>query len=326
MSPLFIIIVVVFIVDPYYLFTDQDKYDEAKFQIGYSFDQGRRYKIFTYCNKPTDKIILGASEINIINEHNIPEDGWHSLSYGGAPLQESLQMYWEVQKINPIKKVLIAPEFIKYYNAISTSNGDSYYANYSWDSSQSARTFEIYDNKFDYFIDKYTLKSTWQFIIHLFGKNSNRSKPQVDKFSFWKSQLDYAHKQYENNVVIPEKIDEIKGLFSSIKENSEKKGIEIMIVIPIQHIDLLRVEFQDGVFDIYKDYISFLAETFDGIYYLSYQDLISDKDNLFSDPFHCLDNECYLNALFGDSKINPLTADTTDVFLNNVRLKLFYNE
>lgn len=316
--PLIILIIIIFVVDPYYLFSYNKSFDQDKFDIGYSYDQGRRYKIFTYWNNPTDNIILGASEINIINERNIPEDGWHSLSYGGAALQESLGMYWEAKKIHPLKKVIIAPEFIKYFNAISTSKEDPYYANFSWDSSQSLKALEIYNNKLDYFIDKYTLLSTWQYILTKMKFGTDRSKPQMSKSEFWKSQMDYAHQQYGGNVVLPEKKDEVLSLFREIKTDAEDNGTAIILVIPIQHVELLRAEFQNGIFDIYVDYILNLTEIFGSVYYLAYYKDISEDEESFSDPFHCTKAECYLNSLFLHP-IKPLLQEDVKDSLNIIR-------
>lgn len=296
--PLFAIIGAVGIVDPYYLFHSERKFDQNKYDIGYSFDQGRRYKIFTYMHHPRENIILGASEINLVNERNIPEDGWHSLSYGGAPLQESLRMFWEIANLYSLKKVLIAPEFIKYYNATSSGNGDPYYANFSWETSQSAEAFSIYHTPLDYFIDKYTIKSTWQCITGSLG----RGKPEGDKTAFWKHQMDYAKKIYLGNEIIPEKQSEIKNSFIRIKGYCDVHGISVNIVIPIQHKELLALEFSEEVYPVYQDYIQFLVETFGSIEYMAYVEGLSTDEAQFSDPFHYITEKPYLTELFGAEK------------------------
>lgn len=315
----------VYLVDPYYLFHKDRAFNEQKYGIGYSFDQGRRYKIFTYWNNPTDKIILGASEINIINERNIPEEGWHSLSYGGAPLQESLRMYWEVSKEHQLKKVIIAPEFIKYYNAIASANGDSYYANFDWETSQSANAIEIFDNKIDYFIDKYTLKSTWYYLADQLRTQSTRNKPTSTKDDFWKHQIKYAQDSY-NGIVIREKKIAITTFFSEIKKDAESKGIDIIIVIPIQHVDLLREEFREGVYEVYEDYLMTLTRLFDGIFYLAYVDGVSNTYEAFSDPFHCISEKTYIDSLFCTNKMHKLMAEEVSDYLNGIRNKLYNND
>lgn len=325
LSPLFVIVIVVYLVDPYYLFRSNESYNDHKYEIGYSFDQGRRYKIFTYWNNPTDKIILGASEINIINERNIPDEGWHSLSYGGAPLQESLRMYWEVCKTHKLTKVLIAPEFIKYYNAISSANGDPYYTNFSWETSQSAKALDIYDNKLDYFIDKYTLKSTWYYLVDRFCTQTTRNKPSGTKDDFWNHQIKYARGVYGENIIFPERKQEILSLFRSIKEDAKSKGVEVMIVIPIQHIDLLKEEYKKDVYNVYIEYLSSLVEIFDGIYYLAYTEGVSDNIDYFSDPFHCTIVEPYIEVLFGE-KQRFFTKETILPELEIIRTKLYQYE
>jgi len=324
--PLLLVVLAVYIVDPYYLFTNEEPYNEVKFNIGYSFDQGRRYKIFTYWNEPTDKIILGASEINVITEHNIPEEGWHSLSFGGAPLQESLHLYWDVSREHKLSKVIIAPEFIKYYNAISSGDGDPYYANFTYATSQSATSFKIYNNKLDYFIDKYTLKTTWQYLLFKVSGNSLQSIPKKNKAEFWRSQLDYAHEIYEGNVVIKSKIPEIVSLFELIKKDADINGTKVIIVIPVQHLDLLKTEFQEGVYDTYKEYIRMLVKTFGEVHYFAYTEGVSEDAEAFSDPFHYLSANIYIDNIFGEGDRNILTLDNVEIKLNQIKQRLYPNE
>lgn len=325
--PLFIVIATIYIIDPYYLFSSKEKYDKAKVDLGYSFDQGRRYKIFTYWNEPTDKIILGASEINLITEHNIPEDGWHSMSYGGAPLQESLRMYWEVSKNHCLSKVIIAPEFIKYFNAISSGNGDPYYANFSWNTSQSKKALDIYYNKLDYFIDKYTLKSTWGYLSSLFSNVGVKSVPKSTKEAFWKSQMNYAHEVYDSNTIFTDKISEIMNLFRSIKNDADNNKTEIIIVLPVQHVDLLKTEFQPRVYNIYKEYIKSLTEIFGKVYYFAYTSGISEDDTMFSDPFHYLSPDLYLDNIFHrDESSFILTYNTVEEKLDSIKNIMNHNE
>lgn len=326
LSPLLIVLASVYFVDPYYLFHREATFNEQKYEIGYSFDQGRRYKIFTFMNNPTDKIILGASEINIINERNIPEQGWHSLSYGGAPLQESLRMYWEISKNYKLTKVMIAPEFIKYYNAISSTNGDPYYANFNWKTSQSAKALEIYDNKLDYFIDKYTLKSTWSYLNSTLFSQAIQGKPKESKKDFWRHQIGYAKKIYSGNTSFDEKRTELLSQFRRIKEDADRKGIDIMIVIPIQHVELIKEELSDNVYEIYKDYIYSLSDIFGRVYYLAYLDDISDNAELFSDPFHCTEDKPYLDNLFGSDKMVSLEKDSVYKYLDTLKDKISRNE
>lgn len=325
LTPLFLVIGVVAIVDPYYLFHNDTPFNEQKYEIGYSFDQGRRYKIFTYWNAPTEKIILGASEINILNERNIPEDGWHSLSYGGAPLQESLRMYWEVSKDYHLSKVIIAPEFIKYYNAISSANGDPYYANFTWETSQSAKALEIYGNKLDYFIDKYTIESTWKYLVSNLSTQGTRGKPLSSKEEFWQHQLEYARTVYGENIIFEDKTKEIFKQFKDIKNDADKNGTQIMIVIPIQHIELLKEEFQNDIFDVYKEYMLNLADIFGGIFYFGYTTGVSDNRESFSDPFHCTIVEPYIEVLFGE-KQRFFTKETILPELEIIRTKLYQYE
>jgi hypothetical protein len=182
--PLIIIISLIVLTDPYYLFHKNRPFNQDKFDIGYSYDQGRRYKLFTFLNNPTDKIILGASEINPINERNIPEVGWHSLSFGGVQLEESLDLFWEISKNNSLKTVMIAPEFIKF--CIAVADEDMQY--YNWSQTESKRTIDLFDSPLDIFVDKYTIQSTYYYLLNKLGRENTRSKPTKSKEAFWEEQ------------------------------------------------------------------------------------------------------------------------------------------
>ncbi len=297
--PLIVICMSVWLIDPYYLFWENREFCQLKYNIGYSYDQGRRYKLFTYKNAPTNKIVLGASEINNLNEHVIPDKEWHSLSFGGAPLQESINLYWEIVKNYPIKEVILAPEFIKYYLAISKTE-EQYYSSFDWRTSQSEAALEIYDNKLDYFIDKYTLEATWSFVKACFNIENKRGIPN-NKEWFWKHQIDYAKKTFacdvENDLVTS-----MKESFKAIKEYSDKKGIVIKIVIPIQHIDLIALEYAEPTRQTYYDYLSTLVEIFGTVYYFDYPSNISVNKEKFSDPFHYLESDIYIQSFWGKEK------------------------
>lgn len=321
LSPLMLALGTIAFIDPYYLFHPNRGFNQEKYDVGYSFDQGRRYKIFKYLQHPSECIILGASEINLINELNIPEKGWHSLSYGGAPLQESLRMFWVASEKHSLKKVLIAPEFIKYFNAISSGNGDPYYANFNWEASQSVEALDIFKNKLKYFVDKYTLKSTWQCIVGSMG----RGKPQGDKNEFWKHQMEYARKIYMGNEVIASKQEEIKNLFIEIHDYCIERNIEVIIVLPIQHTELLRLEYSDKIFPIYKDYIQFLTDTFGQIEYMAFTKDLSNNAELFSDPFHFTSSEPYIEELFG-TKNNHVISDSTINQIDEIQRLLLRDE
>lgn len=313
--PLLAIIIAIWLVDPYNLFRNDEKFNEEKFRIGYGFDQGRRYKIFTYLNNPTDKIILGASEINVINEQNIPEKGWHSLSYGGAPLYESLQMYWEISKRHHLSKVIIAPEFIKYCLTISSSYGHDYYSNFNWINSQSAKAFEIYNKKQLYFTDKYSIKATYANLCNYIGMNSNRGVPDMSKSEFWKEQIDYALETYSEDFSLSSKKKDLRRNLEEIKKDAMKKNTELIIVIPVQHIDLLKLEYRNETFQTYQEYIQTLVDVFGKVHYLAYIKGVSDEVNQFFDPFHYQSADLYIDKIYrGDSHL-VITKSNVDSLL-----------
>lgn len=324
LMPLMLVSLLVVAVDPYNLFSTI--YSEEKYNIGYGYDQGRRYKIFSYLNNPKDNVILGASEINVLNERNIPEEGWQSLSYGGAPLYESLEMYWVISKKHKLAKVIIAPEFIKYCLSISMDYGNDSFSNFKWKSSQSFQALEIYSKKYLYFTDKYTLKSMVNVLSNELGFKYSRGIPDTSKEEFWQEQLDYAYKVYAEDFALSTKKDDVKIKFQEIKKDADQHHTKILIILPIQHVDLLKIEFAGSVFDTYEEYINMLVEVFGEVHYLAYVENLSEKEECFHDPFHFNSSDLYIDVLFKKRQhlvINEVNAKES---LDSLRIKINSNE
>lgn len=290
---IFVFLIVVYI-DPYYLYHRDREFSKTKYDIGYSFDQGRRYKIFSFLNSPKPNIILGASEINVIHERNIPEDGWHSLSFGGANLEESIDLFWKIVEDNKIERLLFAPEFIKFYNACL---GEFY----AWNSSQSARAYDLYNNKLEYLVDKNVIRSSYYCILNDWGIENKRGKPQLTKKEFWKHQLEYGREQYSKKIFS----DNLERIYSRLKEigtHCKANDIKVIIVLPIQHVDLISLEYSTDIYPIYRDYLFNLINIFGSIYYFDYPNPNSMNDEKFSDPFHYISADVYLESLWGTNE------------------------
>ena len=299
--PLIIVVSLILLVDPYNLWHTGAKYDIDKYKIGYAYDHGHRYKIFSFLNNPKEKIILGASEINVIDEHNIPEDGWQSLSFGGAQLEETIDLFWYVANNYKLSNVILAPEFIKYYNAIIGSD-ISYY---NWNTTQSYNAIDLFYNKTEAMLDKYTILSTCDHLANYLFNTKSKSSPDMTKEAFWKHQMDYAMTQFAYSVDANKKQALLSSL-DSIAIYAKNQGIKMTIVLPIQHTDLILLEYSDTIYPIYRDYLSHLIKIFGRVYYFDYPNNVSSNPDKFSDPFHYIDSDLYLNTLWGDSKISEL--------------------
>lgn len=299
--PLLVIFLSVFIIDPYYLYHKDRPFRQDLYDIDYSFDQGRRYKIITYLNHPDPYIILGASEINLIHERNIPESGWHSLSFGGAPLQETLDLFWFITESYEIKRIIFAPEFIKFYN-------DCLGEFYSWNTSQSCKAIELFENKLDYLCDKNVIRSSFYAITSRFGISNNKNKPQMTKREFWEQQLSYGESQFSqkvSDISFHKTIGKIKKMADYCQEHK----IEVIVVIPAQHNDLIRVEYADS-YPVYREYLSHLVDLFGKVYFFDYPNQMTENAELFSDPFHFTVDTLYIETLWKDNKTNCIILES----------------
>lgn len=302
MTPLLFIFLAVFIIDPYYLFHKNRPFDQGLYDIDYSFDQGRRYKIITYLNNPDPFIILGASEINLIHERNIPETGWHSLSFGGAPLQETLDLFWFLTESHEISKIIFAPEFIKFYNACI---GEFY----SWNTSQSCKAIDLFENKLDYLCDKYVIRSSFYVMTSHFGVMNDKNKPQMTKEEFWGQQLSYGESQFSQTVSgfsFHNTLNKIQEMADYCQEHN----IEVSVVIPAQHDDLIKVEYGEVAYPVYREYLSNLVNMFGKVYFFDYPNQMTENAELFSDPFHFTVDSLYLEALWKDNRTNCIILES----------------
>lgn len=314
--PLVVVLLIVLYIDPYYLYHKNRKYNQIKYDIGYSFDQGHRYKIFTFLNSPSSNIILGASEINVIHERNIPEDGWHSLSFGGARLEESIDLFWKIVDEYEIKHLLFAPEFIKFYNACL---GEFYL----WNSSQSAKAYSMYKDKLEYLIDKEVIQSTYYYILYNYGIESKRGKPKTTKNEFWKHQLEYGKEQYLKKVVSGN-MDYIYSRLQEMGDYCKTHNIRTTIVLPIQHVDLISLEYADEIYPIYRNYLSKLVDIFGEVYNFDYPCINSSDSTNFSDPFHYTNADIYIESLWGDERKNYLLLNSRESLMKVDSLKKNY--
>lgn len=306
-TPFILCVIAIAILDPYYLFHPNRPFNQTKYDIGYSYDQGHRYKIFRYLNNPQPNIILGASEINVISERNIPEEGWQSLSFGGAELEESIDLFWYLANEHQLKRVLLAPEFIKFYNAIIASDIDRY----SWTGTRAAQTINLFDNKLESFVDKYTIQSTYYYLLHQVGVEKTRNKPTGGKEDFWAEQLQYGKQQY-SRPFDEGKRNSMYSFLSKVGEYCQQNSIEVIVVLPIQHTDLISLEYSPEVYPIYRDYLAHLISSFGKVYYFDYPNKISKDSESFSDPFHYLYPELYLDAIWGDDTSHVTILNSWD--------------
>ena len=176
-----------------------------------------------------------------------------------------------------------------------------------------------------YFTDEYSIKSTWAYILSLFDIEVSRGKPKESKKEFWTVQLDYAKKVYSEDVYNSKRKDEIRKLFEDIKKDA-KNDTEIIIVIPIQHIDLLKLEYGDTVYKTYVDYMQMLTDIFGTVHYLAYTDDVSWDNSAFDDPFHCNNESVYIENLFNSGSHIILNCNNVINQLESIKLKIKEHE
>lgn len=300
--PLLVIFMTVFLVDPYNLYHKGRPFSQEKYDIGYSLDQGRRYKIITYLNHPDPYIILGASEINLIHERNIPEAGWHSLSFGGAPLQETLDLFWLIAESYEIKKIIFAPEFIKFYNACL---GEFY----SWNTSQSCKAIELYNNKLDYLWDKNVIRSSFYGLTSQIGLVNDKNKPQMTKEEFWGHQLSYGESQF-SQTVSEGAFQKVMSRIQEMADYCQQHNIEVSVVIPAQHDDLIKVEYGEVSYPVYREYLSHLVDLFGKVFFFDYPNRLTNNAELFSDPFHFTVDSLYIDTLWRGNETDCLIFES----------------
>jgi len=320
LSPLTLLIIGEYIIDPYYLFHDSGNCSKELYEIGYSYDQGRRYKTFRYLKKEnnTDKIIMGSSQINVLTEDIIPEKGWMSLSFGGVHLKETLDMFMNLVDKERVNKVLLAPEFVSYCAAVSDEND-----NYRWSTSSIYQVEDEFNDKASYFIDKCVFQASFSYLVSLLGGDNSRGVPQTSKDEFWKEQLDYCNKMFTASVVEIQR-KQVTDMFTDFKREADRNGINVIVVIPAQHLDIIKMEYSEGIFSQYASYLEFLVNTFNNVYYFDYPNSVTNNKDFFGDPMHCNNAQIYISSLWPQNDTDEyegikLTKDNICEILETVR-------
>ena len=99
---------------------------------------------------------------------------------------------------------------------------------------------------------------------------------------------------------------------SKIGDYCKKESIDIMVVLPIQHTDLISLEYSPEVYPVYRDYLAHLISSFGRVYYFDYPNQVSGDSESFSDPFHYLYPELYLDAIWGEDTGNVIILNSWD--------------
>ena len=146
----------------------------------------------------------------------------------------------------------------------------------------------------------------------------------MSKEQFWSEQLLYALNTYENNIIDKKMQLLILNRFKEIKNIADEYEVEIKIVIPIQHVELVNIEYTDRVYPYYLDYLKKLVDIFGEIYYFDYPNEKSLDYNLFSDPFHYTDSDIYINTLWQDdySFCLKLNENNIDKHIEDIRIQI----
>jgi hypothetical protein len=134
-----------------------------------------------------------------------------------------------------------------------------------------------------YILSKYTMKSAYYLSLSwLQGHDVQLNKPNGNRESFWKYQLDFTLANRVRNYLFPENFsDSLRAVVAVCNS----KGIELHLFIPPTHVDLVEKIHQLGLGEQYARFKQELPRVAPTIDFDVPTALTSDSSN-FHDPFH----------------------------------------
>lgn len=273
-SPLIILSVVLYGVDPYSIFRQENnnKLRELKKQISYRINYPL-YKITQYYYNPTDIIVLGDSRAGNLNKSDfdsIANENITNLAYASSSINEITETFWLANSIHKLKKVYIGINFNQY---------NVYHRN-----DRVKEAIILRNSKLSYLYSRYCIKSSF-YILHnlITNRNIEIEKPPFTKEEFWEYQLKetapLSYKKYKHPSTY-------YNALHAISEYCLTNNIKLVVFISPTHIDL---QSKIKEFGREKEYIQFLNDLSSldcDVFDFNFENSMTKSKQNFGDPYH----------------------------------------
>lgn len=261
-------------IDPYNIIRKEQNIEllKLKQQIAYKINYPL-YGLQKFENNPTDIIILGDSRANSLSEEmfgDITGKKSTNLAYGGGSIQEMIDTFWTVSKINKLKEVYIGISF-NLYNKYNNKN-------------RVIEANNLRTSLLSYLLSRYCIKSSFLIMESIIqDKEISIEKPFMNKDQFWQYQLDAAGPLFFKHYKYPKHY--FNGL-QKIAEYCKNNKIKLTFFIPPSHMDL---QLKIKEYKLEKEYQQFRDDLISlkfPVYDFNFINYRTKDKRYFSDPFH----------------------------------------
>ncbi|NPD46737.1 hypothetical protein [Lentimicrobium sp. S6] len=276
--PFLMLLALNIIVDPFN-YSDFNIIKLKKQEVSMPLDY-RLYKLIEFKNNPQKSLLLGDSRAAAFNTSLIygnESNGYYNFGYGGGSLQEVFETIDFAEDQIEIENLYLCIPF----NLFDASNSKE----------RISKGVKTLKSPMSYYLNfNITKASIYVLVYNIFDENLASENPNISKKQFWTKQLELADKAYQAyNYPLT-----YRKQLLDLKEDCEKEGIKLSIIIPPTHVDLQNLVVVNGLDENYKAYKLFL-NSIGPIYDFDIMSNITIDSANFKDPYHF--NDSIMNIL-----------------------------
>jgi len=264
--------IIITVVDPYNYFSlpspvDDGLKTEISFKLNYAM-----WKMLEYRQAPSRNILLGDSRMMSIDRDKIREingDEYYNFSYGGGSLKEALATFRYAEGLGKLENVYIGLD-LNSYNA--SDNKD-----------RVSEVLAAIRNPLLYISNNNTLLAAMRLVrAKLADAKEIIGKPQGDKATFWKRQLEVTARVYYANYRDPVAY---RRELAEVSDYCRAEDINLVFIIFPSHMDLQDKIAQYGLEIANAEFKDDLAG-FGLVYDFAWDNEVTRDADLFKDPYH----------------------------------------
>jgi hypothetical protein len=263
----------VYLVDPYNIFPSAPRIvsPQIKREYGQSIDDPL-WKLPLYDRAPVADIVIGDSQMERLDPRWIAAVAgrpYANLAYGGGTLRESISTFWHAAATAKLHSVYFGMTFLAYNPNLAD---------------RAAAAESMLQHRAQYFYDPGVLQTTVYDALALMPAGRVNIGPGMSKDSFWHVQLDSVRNRYTGMLYPSALVPEL----ARIREYCRNKGIQLVFVIPPQHLDAQHLVAEAGATAEYSRFKRDIASFGPALDCDVNSALTEDRGN-YNDPFHLTD-------------------------------------
>ncbi len=290
--PFVVYVLLIFAVDPFNFLTSSSFVsDDVKRSTAFQLNPCV-WKMAEFDKVPKDKILLGDSRMQSLKSEDVKavaNEDFYNFAYGGGTLREVIDTFYFASKRTELKKAIIGIN-LDTYNDYNITERTKLYPSFK-------------ENPTLYFVNKTVLQSAFTSAYSQITKTDMKiGKPNVDKETFWKHELNDVMGGYFQKYVYPVKY---KKELEELAKYCKEKNIELAFVIFPTHVDtqnLVKSHHLEKENQQMRTDLSAIAKVYD----FDYENEVTTKKENYDDPVHFtkpIQEQIIREILSGQTKI-----------------------